>query len=313
MGFKDAIDNIKQKRDYEAEIAELKAKLKATEADNKKLQNKIDILEKSANAITSSNTALKQPYELQKIIENFKKELAKLPPVTGKRAQEKYNTLFVIVDYFCIPVLKELGMEELSNKMKEISVMIKEAGIMSLCATAMHDRLNGKLTGDVSEFVKDKSKYFIGCDEEKHRTMNVLEQDLVTVEYCQRFKDLVQKKYGTLYLKHLLPDYDKKDAKDWLEMIITLGAAAYDFMVAMSGNSFYAHTLNANKKDEFNPDNPMKNTHAAKNAYKMLYDIAQQFGLDFSKMDVNVDRYEICKPEHPEYQIPNNVLEKGRD
>ena len=45
------MDDIKRKRDYETEIAELKMQLQAAEAKNTKLQNKIDVLQISAGDI----------------------------------------------------------------------------------------------------------------------------------------------------------------------------------------------------------------------------------------------------------------------
>lgn len=331
MGFNRIMDDIKRKRDYETEIAELKEKLKAAEAKNTKLQNKIDVLENSANAITNSDAALKQSYELQKIIENFKKELAKLPPMGGK-LQERYNTLFVIIDYFCIPVLKELGMQELSDQMKAMSVKIKEASITELCAVTMHSRLNNGEISNVSEFIKDKSKKFIGCDAEKQKIISMLEKDFVTVECLKTFMDFVNDKYNGLLPIDVIrkigskghgygfsyqsdEKYDRELAIQWLEMVITIGSMAGDFLLAAmrSDDRIYGHLSQDIKETrEFDPDNPFKHTYAARNVYKLLYGISEQFGLDFSKMDVLVDRYPVCKPNDSHY-IPKQMLEKSRD
>ena len=292
--FAEVIEKIKKKRNYEKEIIELKAKLKVAEAEKAELRKQKDVLEKSAKSITDSNVVLKQNYEVQKILENFKKELGKLPPLTGRTVQEKYNLLAIVIDSFCVPIMKELGMNDLSDKMKVISKLVKQDGVLRLCAISMHKRFDGSLTDNLSEFIEDKSKYLVNCDEEKQHVLELLRNDIQNVEFCKRFYDFVENKYGSLENVRNGQPRNPEDAKHWLEMIITLGAAAYNLIDSICFG-LPLGVLSKNEKKEFNPHNIMESTSAENNVYELLYCVSAQFGLDFSKMTVCLDsRRNIC-------------------
>lgn len=293
--FEKAIEKIKKNRDHEKEIAELKAKLHAAEAENAELRKQNDILEKSAKALTNSDATSKQNYELQKIIENFKKELEKF---TLSNKNEKFNTgynrLFIIIDFFCVPVLKELGLTELSDEMKKASKYIKQDVMLKVCAIGMHNRLNGDLTDDVSKWVRDiMSERFVGCDDQKQVVLKKFEKDLRNVEFWKRFYNFIESKYGGLENIRKITPKNPEDTKRWLEMMITLGAASYNLIDSVCFG-LPLGALSEIKKEKFSPHNIMEATSVEDNAYEMLYAVSKQFGLDFSKMTVCFNKYNVC-------------------
>ena len=305
MGFKEALDKIKQQRDYESEIADLKAKLQAAEQEKSALQTKIEILEKSANAITDSNAVVKQNYELQQIMEVFKKELSNLPPFASKDKviiYERYNYLVVIIDFFCVPVLKEFGMTDLAERMQIMSKSLRSDALELLSGRVVTKALNGELQESVDS-VKERFSRFVGCDEEKQAIISDLDKNLQKAQYSRAFINYVRNAYGD-NLWSLIPK-DKPQIKQWLEMIIGIGTLAADFVVSVdkhrvltAGAFREVVGLPDRHTEPFSHNDFERSTEQSNRVYELLLDLSKTYGIDLSKMRVYADGQNVCAPHY---------------
>lgn len=318
MGVKDIMSAIKKNRDYEAEIAALKAELQAVKAEKeteknrletekKLLQGKVDVLEKSARILTDTNVAQKTSYELQKIMEKFKQELAKLPPFVSKDAvnlQERYSYLFVLIDFFCVPVLEELGMAEMASRLKTMSKSFRSDGPELFAGRILNATLSGEITDPEATFTK-RLPYFIGCDDEKKKVFDrygTFVENINNAQYTKAFVDYTIKKYGK---NNLLVPEDKDSMKEWLEMIIELGALARDFVASVGLAKIYAsggmgHILGMKEasRKPFCHNDPERSGRTSNKIYEALLDLSKTYGIDLSKMMVYARGLNVCYPHY---------------
>ncbi len=326
MGVKDIMSAIKKNRDYEAEIADLKAELQAVKAeketekirletDKKLLQGKIDALEKSARILTDTDVAQKTSYELQKIMEKFKQELAKLPPFQSKDAvslQERYSYLSVLIDFFCVPVLEELGMAEMASRLKTMSKNFRSDGPELYAGRILNATLSGRIKENPEHTLNEGLARFIDCDAENKKVLDTFVENIRRAQYTKAFVDYTINKYGHENLTDLVPE-DKDSMKKWLEMIIELGALARDFVATGGSSKDYAaggmrHILGV--KESFNVtfchNDPAHSGRKSNKTYEALLDLSKTYGIDLSKMMVYGGSHNVC---HPHYK-PESLIQK---
>lgn len=324
MGVKDIMSAIKKNRDYEAEIAALKAELQAVKAEKeteknrletekKLLQGKVDVLEKSARILTDTNVAQKTSYELQKIMENFKQELAKLPPFQSKDAvslQERYSYLSVLIDFFCVPVLEELGMAEMASRLKTMSKNFRSDGPELYAGRVLNATLSGEIRENPEHTLNEGLARFIDCDAEKKTVLGEFAVNINNAQYTKAFVDYIIKKYGKN--NPLVPE-DKDSMKKWLEMIIELGALARDFVASVGSCKDYAakgvkHILGMPEahKESFCHNDPAHSGWTSNKIYEALLDLSKTYGIDLSKMMVYGGSHNVC---HPHYK-PESLIQK---
>lgn len=322
MGAKDIISAIKKKRDYEAEIAALKAELQTVKAEKeteknrletekKLLQGKVDVLEKSARILTDTNVAQKTSYELQKIMEKFKQELAKLPPFKSKDAvnlQERYSYLFVLIDFFCVPVLEELGMAEMASRLKTMSKRFRSDGPELFAGRILNATLSGRIRENPEHTLNEGLPDFIGYDDERKTVLGEFAENINNAQYTKAFVDYTIKKYGK---NNLLVPEDKDSMKEWLEMIIELGALARDFVASVGLAKIYASggmRPILGVKESFNVtfchNDPAHSGRKSNKTYEALLDLSKTYGIDLSKMMVYGGAHNVCYPHYkPESSI----------
>ena len=325
MGVKDIMSAIKKNRDYEAEIAALKAELQAVKAEKeteknrletekKLLQGKVDVLEKSARILTDTNVAQKTSYELQKIMENFKQELAKLPPFKSKDAvslQERYSYLSVLIDFFCVPVLEDLGMAEMASRLKTMSKNFRSDGPEVYAGRILNATLSGRIRENPEHTLNEGLANFIDCDAEKKNVLDTFVENIRRAQYTKAFVDYTLNKYGQKNLDHLVPE-DKDSMKKWLEMIIELGALARDFVATGASPIIYArggirHILGMPEASIFRHNDPAYSGRASNKTYEVLLDLSKTYGIDLSKIMVYGDsHHNVC---HPHYK-PESLIQK---
>lgn len=330
MGVKDIMSAIKKNRDYEAEIAALKAELQAVKAEKeteknrletekKLLQGKVDVLEKSARILTDTNVAQKTSYELQKIMEKFKQELAKLPPFKSKDAvslQERYSYLFVLIDFFCVPVLEELGMAEMASRLKTMSKSFRSDGPEVYAGRILNATLSGKIKEDPEAILHEGSVGFIGCDDEKKKVFDrynsTFVENIRRAQYTRAFVDYTINKYGHENLTDLVPE-DTDSMKKWLEMIIELGALARDFVASGGSPKIYAtggmhHILGMPEvsKNPFCHNDPERSGRISNKTYEGLLELSKTYGIDLSKMMVYARGLNVCYPHYK----PESLIQK---
>lgn len=326
MGVKGIMSAIKKNRDYEAEIAALKAELQAVKAEKEKeknrletekklLQGKIDVLEKSARILTDTNVAQKTSYELQKIMENFKQELAKLPPFQSEDAvtvQERYSYLFVLIDFFCVPVLKELGMAEMATRLKKMSKSFRSDGPELYAGRVLNATLSETLSEDPETVLTKGFAKFIDCDAEKKTVLGKFAKNINNAQYTKAFVDYTIKKYGK---NNLLVPEDKDSMKKWLEMIIELGALARDFVASVGVHKDYAaggmkHILGMKEasRKPFCHNDPENSGRTSNKIYEALLDLSKTYGIDLSKMMVYGGSHNVCYPHYK----PESSIQKER-
>lgn len=339
MGINDIMSGFKKNRDYEAEIAALKAELQAVKAeketeknrleteknrletDKKLLQGKIDVLEKSARILTDTNVAQKTSYELQKIMENFKQEWAKLPPFQFNDAvtvQERYSYLFVLIDFFCVPVLEELGMEEMATRLKQMSKSFRSDGPELYAGRVLNATLSGRLSEDPETVLTNGFAKFIDCDAEKKTVLGEFAKNIKNAQYTKAFVDYTIKKYGENNLNELVPE-DTDSMKKWLEMIIELGALARDFVASVGRRKDYAaegmkHILGMKEasREPFCHNDPERSGWASNKTYEALVDLSEKYGIDLSKMMVYARRFNVCQPHYKPESLIQKEFSSGR-
>lgn len=316
MGVKDIMSAIKKNRDYEAEIAALKAELQAVKAEKeteknrletekKLLQGKVDVLEKSARILTDTDVAQKTSYELQKIMEKFKQELAKLPPFKSKDAvnlQERYSYLFVLIDFFCVPVLEELGMAEMASRLKTMSKRFRSDGPELFAGRILNATLSGKIRENPEHTLNEGLSDFIGYDDERKTVLGEFAENINNAQYTKAFVDYTIKKYGK---NNLLVPEDKDSMKEWLEMIIELGALARDFVASVGLAKIYAsggmgHILGMKEasRKPFCHNDPERSGRTSNKIYEALLDLSKTYGIDLSKMMVYARGLNVCYPHY---------------
>lgn len=332
MGVKDIMSAIKKNRDYEAEIAALKAELQAVKAeketekirlekDKKLLQGKVDVLEKSARILTDTDVAQKTSYELQKIMENFKQELAKLPPFKSKDAvnlQERYSYLSVLIDFFCVPVLEELGMAEMASRLKTMSKNFRSDGPEVIAGRILNATLSGRIRENPEHTLNEGLAKFIGCDDEKKTVLGEFAENINNAQYTKAFVDYTIKKYGKNNLNELVPE-DKDSMKKWLEMIIELGALARDFVASVGVPKDYAsggvkHILGMPEahKEPFCHNDPERSGRTSNKTYEALLDLSKTYGIDLSKMMVYGGTHNVCYPHYKPESLIQKEFSSGR-
>lgn len=332
MGVKDIMSAIKKNRDYEAEIAALKAELQAVKAEKeteknrletekKLLQGKVDVLEKSARILTDTNAAQKTSYELQKIMEKFKQELAKLPPFQSKDAvylQERYSYLSVLIDFFCVPVLEELGMTEMASRLKTMSKSFRSDGPEVIAGRILNATLSGTISKDPETVLTKQLAEFIDCDAEKKNVLDTFVENIRRAQYTKAFVDYTINKYGHKNLTNLVPE-DKDSMKKWLEMIIELGALARDFVASGGSPKDYAtggmrHILGV--KELFNVtfchNDPEHSGRTSNKTYEALLDLSKTYGIDLSKMMVYARAHNVCYPHYEPESLIQKEFSSGR-
>lgn len=332
MGVKDIMSAITKNRDYEAEIAALKAELQAVKAeketekirlekDKKLLQGKVDVLEKSARILTDTDVAQKTSYELQKIMENFKQELAKLPPFKSKDAvnlQERYSYLSVLIDFFCVPVLEELGMAEMASRLKTMSKNFRSDGPEVIAGRILNATLSGRIRENPEHTLNEGLAKFIGCDDEKKTVLGEFAVNINNAQYTKAFVDYTIKKYGKNNLNELVPE-DKDSMKKWLEMIIELGALARDFVASVGVPKDYAsggmhHILGMPEvyKNPFCHNDPERSGRTSNKIYEALLDLSKTYGIDLSKMMVYARGHNVCYPHYKPESLIQKEFSSGR-
>lgn len=332
MGVKDIMSAIKKNRDYEAEIAALKAELQAVKAEKetektrletekKLLQGKVDVLEKSARMLTDTDVAQKTSYELQKIMEKFKQELAKLPPFKSKDAvnlQERYSYLFVLIDFFCVPVLEVLGMAEMASRLKTMSKNFRSDGPELYAGRILNATLSGRIKENPEHTLNEGLARFIGCDDEKKTVLDELAENINNAQYTKAFVDYTIKKYGKNKHIALVPE-DKDSMKQWLEMIIELGALARDFVASVGAPKDYVnggmrHILGV--KEIFNVtfchNDPEHSGRKSNKTYEALLDLSKTYGIDLSKMMVYSGILNVCQPHYKPESLIQKEFSSGR-
>ena len=332
MGVKDIMSAITKNRDYEAEIAALKAELQAVKAEKeteknrletekKLLQGKVDVLEKSARILTDTDVAQKTSYELQKIMENFKQELAKLPPFKSKDAvnlQERYSYLFVLIDFFCVPVLEELGMAEMASRLKTMSKNFRSDGPELCAGRILNATLSGRIRENPEHTLNEGLARFIDCDAEKKTVLGEFAENINNAQYTKAFVDYTIKKYGKNNLNELVPE-DKDSMKKWLEMIIELGALAQNFVVSFGAPKDYCwggirHILGMKDYSNrtFCHNDPERSGRMSNKTYEGLLDLSKTYGIDLSKMMVYGGSYNVCQPHYTPESLIQKEFSSGR-
>ncbi|MDW2995352.1 MAG: hypothetical protein R8M71_00060 [Alphaproteobacteria bacterium] len=294
-----------KKHDYEAEITELKLKLQAAEAEKIKMQQRINLLESSIKLAESTDAVYKQ----QQILDNFKQELANLPPLEDNiKLTERYNYLFVLIDSLVIPMLVEYGFKELADKIGVISKRLRKDAI-----ELMANRI--KIAGDDIEKHADLFKRFISCDEEIKQLFKDADMAPQNIRYCNLFIKNVKETYGDA-LGRLSP-VDKESTKRWLEMIISIGTQAISLANSCDLPKNFASGIMRELLDLKPHNHHMfahydyeRSTSDSNSTYELLLDLSKQYGIDLSKMKVfALDDFNVCAPHYN----PTHNIQSGKE
>ncbi len=302
------IFNKKQTIDYEAQIAELTAKLHAAEQEKAAMQTKIRQLESMHSAPTASTII--SPEHIQTIISKFKYELSKLPQSntpTEINIYDRYNLLYVIIQYFCIPLSQEFGMHDLSDKLKNIAPRIKIDGPELIAGRLAMTTMSGN-TKKPMTLLKDKLKLFIGCDTEAQQITEKYTRAIQQIELTRIFTDYI----FNMCIEHLCPD-NPDSPKEWLEKVIQLATWAHDFSRAhASADPDYATGMMAyllGKQDtRFTHKDPAYSGDASNKTYELLLKLSNEYGIDLSKMRVYIGRHNICQNHYQPQKQNNNTI-----
>lgn len=284
------------KEDDKAKIAELQAQLEAANKKNKMLEAQLAVLQKSEH-----NAGV----NIHQIADKFNQELAKLPPFKQNDQVdffERYNSLFIFIESFCIPVLKELKLEDFAKRMEIILQSLKQdAPQLYIGRHVIKSFIKPVKDSNTEEVIRQQLQKLVSCDTEKAA---VLEKSVYAIRNAERSGHLLQyvsSKYNReIGVYEKAPDTPEKIAK-WLEMMLECGNLLVGLARHRDQMDMYARTLAPAMKttkeyQHYAPHDYQYSNQHSNAVYDLLQQLHDKFGIDLSNMTMMVGNFDVCEP-----------------
>lgn len=284
------------KEDDKAKIAELQAQLEAANKRNKMLEAQLTVLQKSDHNVN-----------INQFVDQFNQELAKLPPFKHNDQVdffERYNSLFVFIESFCIPVLKELKLEDFAKRLEIILQSLKQdAPQLYIGRHVIKSFIKPVKNSNTEEVIRQQLQKLVGCDTEKAEE---LEKSIYAIRNAERSGHLLQyvaSKYDREFdIYQKTPDTPEEIAK-WLEMMLECGNLLVGLARHRDQDNMFTHMLAPAMKTKYEyqhyaPHDYQYSNRLSNAVYDLLQQLHDKFGIDLSNMTMVVGNYDVCEPFH---------------
>lgn len=287
-----------------AQLAEKHTQLEAANNRNQLLEAQIDLLKKSGNNVNNN---------INQIAAKFSMELAKLPPFRAKDTMfihEKANYLFVLIKWFCIPVLKELKFDDLAERLGMIAEFLKKNDMIFLVCQHLRRALTDPVKDrDLQQAITQELSLFLDCDKEKKEVLEKYREAIITAEKTGHLIKYVESKYAEELQHEFTPDSPEKIAK-WLEMMLDVGNLTACFVQDKQRDTDYSYRLKTimrtqNKISHYGHKDYQCSDKQSDAVYDILQQLHDKFDINLANITMMVNNFDVCEEFHQ--NNPNTI------